>query len=573
MGICCSTTEPIIPYDTPNIDPLVQQIRDLQDKARQTIFIHSEVSALYRYLFNTEAKAKNVIIKLSERKVALENDEKALIYQIAKYDAQQLRNATKGLGCDETAVAKILVLRLPDQIALTDSIYAQEYDGVNLETLINKEGKSNLGWLLTGGLSDFGKFMSYRVTPQPRRDALILMKAMKGMGCDDKLLIEILNTRTNAEMRAAVHAYGEAFNEDLVKRIQSETGGMFAKNYGAWMDRLVLFDRNEDKACPYDASQIDSFADQLYAAGAAKTFGCDESKFLDILNQANDATIQLIKISYGRYGDLQKHVEKKMGGDLEHAVVARITPRFDFLASRIYKACKGFGTDEECIARILGCLTNLEVMILVERYNELYKGFDAPYNNFRVLMQNELSGDFLESIIIMLDGTPPKGHWRSNEMYPIAAKTACNFFHEVVISDYNEKLAIAEGKTPLTGPLQFIGINPQLMFDTRDIDDNYTPAYPYVEPTIEQALFRPIDSLAGGGEEEEKKTIIMLLKEAIIQQEAEIEKYKNLLPSLKIQYDNISKDYKYLDALVKQYQDDVFNLRSFCTKFNIPIVE
>ena len=67
------------------------------------------------------------------------------------------------------------------------------------------------------------------------------------------------------------------------------------------------------------------------------------------------------------------------------------------------------------------------------------------------------------------------------------------------------------------------------------------------------------------GEEEEKKTIIMLLKEAIIQQEAEIEKYKNLLPSLKIQYDNISKDYKYLDALVKQYQDDVFNLRSFCT--------
>jgi hypothetical protein len=378
-------------------------------------------------------------------------------------------------------------------------------------------------------------------------------------------------------MKEAVQAYQEAFDEDLVKRIKSETGGMFAKNYGKWIDRLVLFNRNEEKTCSYDKSQIDDFSDQLYNAGAGKTFGCNEDVFLEILNQANDATIELIVDAYKQYGDLQTDVEKKMGGDLEKAVVARITPRIDYLAIRVYQACKGFGTDEECIARILGCLTNHEVEKLVQRYNDIHRDCETPYNDFRTLMQSELSGDFLTAILIMLDGTSPKGHYRLKETYPEIANIECEKFQNVVLNDYNETLAISEGKSPMTGPLQFIGIHPLNMFQSRDMDDNYTPAFPYVEPTVDEILFRSVDGLVSGDENEgateEKQALINSLNDAITQQESEIEKYKNLTPSLKVQYDNICKDFKYLDVLIGQYQNDCLEMKSFCSKHGIEIAD
>jgi hypothetical protein len=89
----------------------------------------------------------------------------------------------------------------------------------------------------------------------------------------------------------------------------------------------------------------------------------------------------------------------------------------DFFAERIYDACKGFGTDEECIARILGSLDNGEVNKLRFLYDNKYSNEKNPFNNFRELMVKELGGDFQEAILYCLDNPSPKGKNHGSIVY------------------------------------------------------------------------------------------------------------------------------------------------------------
>lgn len=297
--------------------------------------------------------------------------------------------------------------------------------------------------LITGSVTDFGRFLLYRTMAQPQRDAWLLRRAMAGIGCNDKVLIEILSTRTNQELKDAAAAYTAVHHENLVERIKSETGGFGAKWYGRWIDTLVQFDRNETAAVAGDPTEL---AEILYRAGEGK-FGCDEQKFIDVLCQSNEPTCLAIAKAYGDLPQskmsLEAAVKSEMGGDLEFAVLARVLSKVtvslhshfwssrklppsmrqqtEFLAQRIYKACKGWGTDEETIARILGCLTKKEAEAMAVAYNTFYSKEEAPFNNFRKLLESELSGSFLDALNALIDQPTPKGHSTPEAMYAVEA--------------------------------------------------------------------------------------------------------------------------------------------------------
>lgn len=88
---------------------------------------------------------------------------------------------------------------------------------------------------------------------------------------------------------------------------------------------------------------------RTYHSLSGTSFGCDEQKFIDILCKANAETCAAVREAYDRLPQssktLEAAVESEMGGDLEFAVLARVRSKTEFLAQRIYKACKASGSE------------------------------------------------------------------------------------------------------------------------------------------------------------------------------------------------------------------------------------
>lgn len=93
------------------------------------------------------------------------------------------------------------------------------------------------------------------VQHSPIEDAEALYKACKGWGTDEKAVISILGHRTAAQRQQISLAYQNLYQEDLVKRLESELSGAFEKAVYRWIlepaDRdAVLANVALKKACP-----------------------------------------------------------------------------------------------------------------------------------------------------------------------------------------------------------------------------------------------------------------------------------------------------------------------------------
>ncbi|KAB5565063.1 hypothetical protein DKX38_005117 [Salix brachista] len=69
----------------------------------------------------------------------------------------------------------------------------------------------------------------------PAEDAEALNRACKGWGTDEKAIISILGHRNAAQRKQIRLAYSELFQEDLVKRLESELTGDFEKAVYRWV--------------------------------------------------------------------------------------------------------------------------------------------------------------------------------------------------------------------------------------------------------------------------------------------------------------------------------------------------
>ncbi|KAJ1414966.1 Annexin [Sesbania bispinosa] len=69
----------------------------------------------------------------------------------------------------------------------------------------------------------------------PVEDAEALRKAFKGWGADDKAIIAILGHRNVYQRQQIRKAYEELFQEDLIKRLESEISGDFERAVYRWM--------------------------------------------------------------------------------------------------------------------------------------------------------------------------------------------------------------------------------------------------------------------------------------------------------------------------------------------------
>ncbi|NXD19691.1 ANXA7 protein, partial [Spelaeornis formosus] len=132
-------------------------------------------------------------------------------------DAEILRKAMKGFGTDEQAIINVVANRSNDQRQKIKAAFKTMY-GKDLIKDLKSELSGNVEELI------LALFM-----PSTYYDAWSLRHAMKGAGTQESVLIEILCTRTNQEIREIVNCYKSEFGRDIEQDIRSDTSGHFER--------------------------------------------------------------------------------------------------------------------------------------------------------------------------------------------------------------------------------------------------------------------------------------------------------------------------------------------------------
>ncbi|XP_051916145.1 annexin A5a isoform X1 [Hippocampus zosterae] len=255
----------------------------------------------------------------------------------AVHDADILHRAMKGLGTDEDVILMLLAARSNNQRQQIKAAYKMAY-GKDLVSAL----KSELGGLFE---SLIVALMNLPVV----YDATLLHKAIKGVGTDDDVLIEILVSRSGPRLRDIVKVYKEEFGSNLEKDICGDTSGYY--------QRLLVILLQASREEGVDEANIAKDAKDLYAAGKGR-FGTDEEKLINILGNRSAEHLRQVFDAYKKLcgSDIEDSVEGETMGNLENLLLAvvkcsRSVP--SFFAESLYRSMRRAGTDDDTLMRVL----------------------------------------------------------------------------------------------------------------------------------------------------------------------------------------------------------------------------
>ncbi len=280
-------------------------------------------------------------------------------------DADDIYNAFQKFSTDKSTLVKIIPARAYWQIALISEAFEKKYGMPLLEKVVN-ELTTLLGSLLTGSGTGLSKLLTYRILPQHERDAALIRDFSDGMSIDDANLLEIICTRTNAQLSAAMEHFAATYKRNLPDVIKNKCS---YKNYRDFVLRILECEHDESNT-KLSTSEAKYFADELYAAGAARSIGIDPEPFIRILGSISNVQFEQINEQYPKQ-QLIKDITAKTGGDFQLVILTRVADKFEYLAGRIDAALKGFSPDTESVCRILGSLSRPHCVKVRDAYNRL----------------------------------------------------------------------------------------------------------------------------------------------------------------------------------------------------------
>ena len=202
-------------------------------------------------------------------------------------------------------------------------------------------------------------------------DCQALRKAMKGLGTDEKAIINILTSRNNAHRYMLKQRYKDLLGRDLIKDLKSELSGNF-----------------EDVCLAMLESPYELDCRSLYEAMAR--IGTNESTLIEIIATRSPQQLYQDKILFQQIykKDLVKYVESETSGHFRKILVAMLQcQRHDFNypinmqelqgeAQRLYQAGEGkWGTDESVFTQIFTTRAPHEIATIAQLYQQ-YAGKD-----------------------------------------------------------------------------------------------------------------------------------------------------------------------------------------------------
>lgn len=298
-------------------------------------------------------------------------------------DTKALRKAMKGLGTDEETLINIIPYRSNAQRQQLRKQFKSQL-GRDLMADLKSEVGGNLQRVLLGLM----------MTPA-HYDAKQLQKAMKGAGTDERVLIEILTTRTNQEIKDIKEAYQEAYHTSLEDDLGSDTSGHFKR----LLICLVQGNREEQDA---DLARAMEDAKELCTSSDEESCSM-ESKFISILCTRSYPHLRRVFQDYIKLTnkDIEQVIKNEMSGDLLFgliAIVRSIKNKASFFAERLYKSMKGAGTDDRTLTRILLSRSEIDLMNVRHEFKEMY---EASLYSF---IESDASDEYGRVLLIMCGG-------------------------------------------------------------------------------------------------------------------------------------------------------------------------
>ncbi|KAK0138370.1 Annexin A2 [Merluccius polli] len=245
-------------------------------------------------------------------------------------DAARIETAIKTKGVDEHTIIDILTKR----------VYSQRKE---IAFAYEKRAKKDMTIALKGALSGSVEAVILGLMKSTAQyDATLIKGSIKGLGTDEETLIEIVCSRSKAELVEIKKVYKEMFKKELEKDVAGDTSGNFAKLLLA----LVQVKR-EDPSSIVDYQKIDDDARALYEAGV-KRHGTDVACWISILSERSVPHLQKVFQKYKSYSpyDMQESIRKEVKVDcLENKQL--------YFASRLNDAMKCKGAKEKILSRIM----------------------------------------------------------------------------------------------------------------------------------------------------------------------------------------------------------------------------
>ncbi|XP_070706838.1 annexin A4 [Pempheris klunzingeri] len=299
-------------------------------------------------------------------------------------DVQKLRDAMKGAGTNEAAIIEVLAHCSIAQRQRIKEAYKQAV-GKDLADDLSSELSGNFRTVVLGLLM-----------LAPVYDAYELRNAMKGAGTEEACLIDVLASRSNAEIRAINAFYKKEYGKDLEDSVCGDTSGMFQRVL------VSLLTAGRDESDKVDEAQAVQDAKDMYEAGAAR-WGTDEVKFLTVLCVRNQKHLLRVFEEYQKISgrDIEDSVKREMSGCLEDvflAIVKCIRNKPAFFAERLYKSMKGLGTTDSILIRIMVSRAEIDMLDIKAQF---LKQYGKTLYSF---IKGDTSGDYRKILLELCGG-------------------------------------------------------------------------------------------------------------------------------------------------------------------------
>eukprot|EP01052_Picozoa_sp_SAG31_P021501 SAG31_NODE_1666_length_7581_cov_2.398022_4_plen_573_part_00 len=284
-------------------------------------------------------------------------------------------NATVESPREEPALSRILGALVdkngPGNIYVrdVDTAYKDAFAGITLTEMVK-----------TRTTGDFQRFLLYLISPRAEIDAANLERVMSVPGSDSDLFIELLCTRSNAELVQATVAYSQQYGRELLATIETRTSGNLQK-----LLRCVLEAAAEGDAAPMAEAALPELAAQLRSA--LESFKTNEDALVSLLCRAQPEiwAPEMLPRVYAETFEgrsLLEDVEQNTRGELQRVLMQKVSPsRWHVWAMLLHNAGQAkLGTDEETVVRVLGSCHSEgrsyrdSLLMLATTYEEMFGG-------------------------------------------------------------------------------------------------------------------------------------------------------------------------------------------------------